>query len=290
MAEIGVVHLVRRKNGPVPFQRFLDSYLANAAGAKHELLIIFKGFGLSYQTAEYDRILEGVPHQRYFVPDFGFDIGAYLKVAKEQQYRYFCFFNSFSQILAPEWLGKMHDWITRTDVGMVGATGSYQSPLSDLQDYFLHGRRDTLWDYLRALKRQVRYFAVVRGRYSPFPNYHVRTNAFMVARETLTKLRFSTFLFKEDVYHFESGKDGMTRQIMNMKLSPVVVDKNGNGYEKERWHLAETFWIKNQQNLLVSDNQTLAYSSGSAGLRERLAFHAWRCWPDGTPRRDLPDY
>jgi len=288
MNELCVAHLVRKKNGIAPFKRFVDTYLANPAGADHELLIIFKGFPRPYETGEYDEVLRDVPHKRYFVADFGFDIGPYLKVAKNFQYRYFCFFNSFSRILAPDWLRNMHHWATQSGVGLVGATGSYQSLSSDFHAYRLIEKRRTLEDRLRTIKRFMLYLARIYGAFPPFPNYHIRTNAFMAARETLARLQFGTILFKWDAYRFESSKNSLTWQTINMNLSPIVVDRHGNGYGKERWFESETFWLKEQKNLLVADNQTLAYANGDAKLRERLAFHAWRRWPDGTPRDDFP--
>ena len=288
MNEVCVAHLVREKNGLAPFERFLGTYRANPAGAEHDLLIIFKGFSQSHVPDGYETALAGMPHKRYFVEDVGLDIGPYLEVARHLQYRYFCFFNSFSQILAPDWLRNMRHWITRPGVGIVGATASYQSVSSDFHDYRLIEKQETFKDRLRIIKRFILYLAKIHGRFPPFPNYHIRTNAFMAARETFSRLNQGKIRFKWDAYGFESGRNSLTWQIMRMGLSPIVVDKDGNGYEKEHWFESETFWLKEQKNLLVADNQTAAYAEGDSTLRTRLSFHAWRRWPDGTPRQDFP--
>jgi len=289
MNELCVAHLVREKNGPAAFKRFLDTYRANPAGVDHDLLIVFKGFSRRRQTEEYDRILAGVAHRRHFVADAGLDIGPYFQVVKDHDYRYFCFLNSFSRILSREWLRILHHWVKESGVGLAGATGSWQSVVSDYLDYqqFV-GDPKTLRERLRSIRRSFWYLRTVKGAFLPFPNYHIRTNAFVVAREVLAKLHIGAISGKWDAYRFESGTNGLSQQVQRLNLSPIVAGKDGEGYERERWPLAETFWLKNQGNLLVADNQTSNYASGDAALRERLAYMAWRCWPDGTRRESHP--
>ena len=288
MHEVCVAHLVREKNGIEPFKRFLDSYGGNSAELAHDLIIIFKGFSQARVPESYEALLAGIPHKRHFVEDVGLDIGPYLEVAKVFQYRYFCFFNSYSQILAKGWLRNMHHWVTKPGVGITGATASYQSVSSDFHDYRLIEKKETLKDRLRIIKRFILYLSKIHGRFPSFPNYHIRTNSFMVARDTLNSLKHAKIRFKWDAYAFESGKESLTRQIIRMGLSPIVVDKDGNGYEKEHWFESETFWLMDQKNLLVSDNQTAAFLKGNLALRTRLSFHAWRRWPDGKQREDFP--
>ncbi len=288
MHEVCVAHLVREKNGTEPFKSFLDSYRVNPAELAHDLLIIFKGFSQASVPESYEALLAGIPHKRHFVEDVGLDIGPYLEVARIFQYRYFCFFNSYSQILAKGWLRNMHHWVTQPGVGIVGATASYQSVSSDFHDYRLIEKQETFKDRLRIIKRFILYLAKIHGRFPPFPNYHIRTNAFMAARDTLSRLKQGKIRSKWDAYGFESGKNSLTWQIMRMGLSAIVVDKDGNGYAKEHWFESKTFWLKGQKNLLVSDNQTAAFMKGNVALRDRLSFHAWRRWPDGTPREDFP--
>ena len=57
MADLALVHLVRKANGPEPFRRFLESYRAVDAGAPHDLVLLLKGFA-SQQEA--DTLAEGV--------------------------------------------------------------------------------------------------------------------------------------------------------------------------------------------------------------------------------------
>jgi hypothetical protein len=286
--ELCVAHLVRRGNPISAFQEFLDSYARFPAGIAHDLLIILKGFSNDRQLSPYEALLDGIRHRRVFLKDVGFDVGAYLKVAREHDYRFFLFINSFSRIQVAGWLESMYRHAIEPGIGIVGATGSHQSISSDFHALRWESRpSQSQLRWIASLGwRHARFYLHIRDRFPAFPNYHVRTNAFLVSRAVLTGLRGSRISNKWDAYRYESGGDGMTQQILGAGLIPVVVGADGRAYRPAQWQDARTFWISDQENLLISDNQTRAYSEGSSGLRERLAFHAWRTRPDGTPRTD----
>ena len=287
--EICVVHLVRQSNDVSAFSDFLDSYRRFPAGVAHDLLIVFKGFSSPDAWVPYEALLAHVPHKRTRMLDFGYDVRPYVKVAREYPYRHFLFLNSFSQVLVPGWLEMLYSQVRRPGVGIVGATGSHQSNASDY--HVFKNDRPNLPAYKRALLplyRYLRYTLTIRGHFPGFPNYHIRTNAFMIARDVMARLRTELVLRKWHAYRFESSNEGMTRQIMAKGLLPLVVGADGRGYKPADWHEARTFWISRQENLIISDNQTRAYDKASPELRDRLAFHAWRRYPDGRPRTDVP--
>lgn len=289
MAAVGVVHLVRHANGLAALERFLASYRTQPAGAEHDLVLVLKGFpgGLS---AEYRLLLAGLSHRTLSLPDRGFDLEPYFRAAAELDYRWFCFLNSFSRPLVAGWLELLLRHAAAPGVGIVGATGSHQSVLSDAPQVIAEARPgEPAWrrPVMNALRR-VRYATSIRGRFLPFPNPHIRTNAFAAAREVLLRVRCPRLYGKWAAYRFESGVDGVTRQITAAGLRALVVGADGNGYAPTEWSQARTFWIAGQENLLVSDNQTRAYAEGGPALRERLAYFAWRRYPDGTPRREPP--
>lgn len=295
MTGVAVVHLVRRQNGAAPLERFLESYRAHPAGVAHELVILFKGFRGERGTRVYDYLLKGLPHRRLIVPDRGFDLHAYFTAVERLDYDYFCFLNSYSRILCASWLEKMHRWIILDGVGLVGATGSSQSIASGYLDH-VHAMRDLpllkriqtnakrmLADpRLSTLARQVTYVALNKvGIWRPardfplFPNYHLRTNAFMGARQTLRRVRLGPMRMKLSAYKFESGKTSLTIQVLKLGLRVLVVGRDGDGYEPERWHLSNTFWQAGEENLLVADNQTEAYLAAAPAARAKFAQYAW---------------
>ena len=60
-----------------------------------------------------------------------------------------------------------------------------------------------------------------------FPNYLVRTNGFMASREVLLRVRIKPVVFKLSAFMLESGHRGLTRQVMDMNLKALVVDRIG---------------------------------------------------------------
>ncbi len=295
MVEVGVVHLVRKKNGIAPFEKFLGSYLERPAGLPHDLVLIFKGFRRRRGTEEYDRLLAGIPHKRLFMYDYGFDLTSYFMAVERLGYRYFCFLNSFSRILDVDWLIKLRRWIAAEGVGLVGATGSYESftathlersrMLSTLGPMArLRWRIEHVLNNVNPQLVMLRAAAWALGglglwdpaRYFPaFPNYHIRTNAFMASRETLSQIRVWLMAFKLSAFVFESGHESLTNQIIRLGLRPLVVARTGEAFEKEQWHLSNTFRQAMQENLLVADNQTDAYEEANAEGRMELSRQAW---------------
>ncbi len=272
MSDVFVVHLVRKKNGIQPFRAFLESYAYHPAGMPHNLLILYKGFSNEAEIKPYEQLLKGTLHTKLLISDVGYDLNAYFLAAEYSNSSYLCFLNSFSLVQADDWLLKLYRQITKPGIGLVGATGSWGS--------ILPGRLTTkkappLWKkLLRPLAwRAIR--AYFRLYFEPFPNFHIRTNGFMVSRDTMLKVRRGMLLTKMHAYRLESGKNSFTRQIDRMGLEAIVVGKDGVGYSKNKWDFSNTFWSQTQSNLLIADNQTKKYDSADGEQRSRLEHFAW---------------
>ena len=74
---------------------------------------------------------------------------------------------------------------------------------------------------------------------------------------------------------FEHGNTGMTNQIIQLGLRPLLVNKHGAGYEIKEWREARTFWTNDQENLLVRDNQTMKYELADKQRKDELIYAAW---------------
>jgi hypothetical protein len=111
--------------------------------------------------------------------------------------------------------------------------------------------------------------------YSPFPAPHLRTNAFLIRRKVMLRLKTWDMSVKNDAYRFESGKQGMSNQILQMGLKVLVAGRNGRAYEPDAWPLSETLFQGDQHNLLLSDNHTRDYAAGNAFRRALLSRLAW---------------
>jgi hypothetical protein len=272
MLDICVVHLVRRKNGIEPFRSFIESYLENSAGIDHELIIVYKGFHQKDDINPYEELLIDVSHSYLRIADFGFDLRSYFIAAEKCSSKYCCFLNSFSVILDKDWLLKLYQHISQPGVGLVGVTGSWGSIG---HSRILKKENTPYWRQLaRFLAKYLKKF-FIKPFFFRFPNYHIRTNGFMIMRDTMLKIRRGILFTKIQAYFLESGKHSITKQVELMGLKSVVVGKNGKGYEKNEWDISDTFWRRAQENLLISDNQTRKYDSADPNWKQKKEFFAW---------------
>jgi hypothetical protein len=302
VADTGVIYLYRFAEGTTPVRTFLDSYRAHPAGLDHDLHIILKGFP-NQQARDAARASFGaLAINTMEVDDSGYDIGSYIAAAKSAANRKLLFLNTFSEILADNWLGYFDAAMSRPGVGLVGATGSWQSissgyeaalwrvlhrPIHYLNQYFgtaasgldksAGANGAGAADIRRLLRRigRISLYPLRLCQFARYPNPHIRTNAFMIERELFLSLRTAPLKTKIDVYKFESGRRSMTKQIMARGLQPVVVDRSGKAYNIPEWKSSSTFWIDLQANLLIGDNQTSSYAKASAQRRKVLKNYAW---------------
>ena len=304
MAVIGVIYLYRFAEGELSARTFIESYRAHSAGIEHDLHVILKGFPDEIACAAARALFAPLSAHPIELDDTGYDIGSYLAAARQVANKRLVFLNTFSEILADDWLAHLDAALNRPDVGLVGATGSLQAlgsayeaallrlaywmrhPVRYVGSYFEAAPRSSAGAALprrswRDVALKIRGLADVYelGRY---PNPHIRTNAFMIDRERFLSLGRKHFRRKADVYKFESGRHSMTNQLLEAKLKSLVVDRSGRTYSIEDWRSSSTYWTDSQENLMIADNMTRKYALGSKELRQLLEHYAWRppaAWP-----------
>jgi hypothetical protein len=291
---LALVHLVREANGEGPLQQFLESYRRHPAGIDHELVLLLKGFS---GRATIDRYAELAGGARWIaVPDAGFDIGAYFVAARTLTHDHVCFVNSFSVVQAGEWLAQLSRPVIDGAAGMVGATGSWASQRSYQRFYLGLGGPYAAWlgDRRRFMallarlnppgqgSRTARHYAVTAldmarrcAAFEGFPAHHLRTNAFCLPRAVMLAATPGRQRAKFDAYRLESGRKSLTNQVEALGLRVVVTGRDGRLYEPAEWARSRTFWQREQENLLVADNQTRVYANGDDETRAGLAAFAW---------------
>lgn len=149
-------------------------------------------------------------------------------------------------------------------VGLVGATGSWQSHYTTVfkkHKIFYEFDKSVVYNF-RKYKLFLKAVFFWRFLFGAFPSPHIRTTAFIIKPEIFFQLsnkqRFKT---KFDAYIFENGRNSLTNQLLHKGFKILVIDNKGIHYEIGKWHLSKTFWISNQENLLISDNQTRIYDN-----------------------------
>jgi hypothetical protein len=297
------VHLVRKGGDLESFERFLASYVENESGAPHRLVLLAKGFRSPADVRPYEQVAGSLLHETVQVSDAGFDLTAYATVVNRLDCDQLCFLNSNSVILDTGWLAKLRGALT-PDVGIVGATGSWNSAFSSSR-YFLHlpsayaelfpdrawlraqlyalgtageencATAPSFWSKIGTAIRENAGTFYVQFAFQPFPARHIRTNAFLVRSDVLRRVKIWPLHWKQQAWRLESGRGGITSQIEKMGLRALVVGRDGVAYEPHEWHRSATLWQERQQNLLVADNQTEVYESGDIDRRTVLSRLAW---------------
>jgi hypothetical protein len=284
MADLCVVHLVRHANGWEPFERFMRSYEEHPAGIEHDLVTVFKGFPNHAIPPDYLERLAPLGGKVLVLDDVGFDIGSYWGTAHLLPYESFCFLNSFSVILDTGWLAKLARHHSQP-VGIVGASGSWESHLTGWGEHLRQGLLVPPWRIARdpfPARRLtardkawlIREWLRIRAGFPPFPNPHIRTNAFLIRRDLLLDIEVGDLSVKADALRFESGRRSLTRQVLGRGLQVIVVGRDGAAYPPSDWHASHTFRSGDQTNLMVSDNRTEEWIVTASPLKERQAIGA----------------
>jgi hypothetical protein len=119
---VTVVFLAYLPYGAEPVARFFRSYDRHPAGFEHELLVVTKGDGpLAVHTPK------GVASVLQ-APDDCRDLGTYLWTVRRTRADRYLFLNTSTIIYGDDWLLKLNSHLGGP-VGIVGATGSYESRL-----------------------------------------------------------------------------------------------------------------------------------------------------------------
>lgn len=248
---IAVFYLARGRDADFArsVERFAASYAGHEAGVAHRLCVVFKGFDTAAAQDQARRALSALPHAEIAVADAGFDLGAYAAAARQADAARLCFLNTGSEVLCHDWLAKLSVAHDQDGAGLVGATGSFESLQGDAPPF------DT---------------------FGAFPNPHLRSNAFMVARDLFLDLtKGAVFGDKADAYLFESGPQSMTRRVLERGRQVLVVGRNGRFYPPRWWPLSDTFRQGTQHNLLVGDNQTRAFDALKWPEKRQVSLQTW---------------
>jgi hypothetical protein len=268
MKNVAALYLCWPPAGAECLRRFIESYDAHPAGIEHNLYIILNDYTGQEEVRDLltDLIAEG--HHFLTTPFPMLDLAAYRWASTKIHEKYVCFMTAYARILHPGWLAKLHAALELPGVGYVGATGSWESHLTNRTTYALR-----TGDY-SDLPTVEKYF-------SNWPNPHIRNTACLIERERwldpelwgpfdagppqvldlefdLKNPRKETGLFrmsKCDTLLLESGLAGLPKHLAKQGLRQLVVGQDGV-YEEADWAKSRTYRTGEQENLTVADNQT----------------------------------
>ena len=229
------------------FSSFVISYKRFHAGVDHDLFILLKGFEHDFLIKrEACDLFRTIRCTQLDVADNRFDLGAYQASLASIEHKMLCMLNTNSEILCEDWLLKLFNNMRQEGVGIVSATGSYES------------------------------LAALGSDFPGFPNIHLRSTAFMLRRDDFLKVVGDRPLRnKREAWVLESGAEGFTRYMYSIGKDALMVGRNGRGYTWPWWSESEVFRLGNQDNLLVHDNVTRAFDGMSYDERCVVAQATW---------------
>lgn len=309
MSDLCLVHLVWKPLGPSHLERFLTAYRTMPAGCEHRLVVVMNGF-TGDELPDWRALLAGVDHEELVLEQSVQDIAAYQAAAARLRATYLCFCNSYSEPLVPGWLAMLREHASRDGIGLVGATGSWESHRTNLERFvspsgFLRaglsrlrgdgspattvggapsGQAKVSRSPLQKLAGYRQELARARADFDLFPSPHLRTNGFMVRRDLLLDLDCEPIREKYDALRFESGRRGLTRQVESRGLRAMVVGRDGRAFPPAEWWRCGAFRSGRQENLLISDNRTREFDALRPTERERVVLNTWGRTPEATER------
>lgn len=224
-------------------EKFFDSYREKKAGIQHSLTIIVKNCTVQNSLKKIQHIASEFNAKIIELPDDGWDFGAYFRAAKiiDSELCFFC--GGYVQILTDNWLSKFYNAFKQDNsVKLVGAMGSWGD-----------------------------------SKQERFPNYHIRTTAFMIDRKLILDYANSHKFpeTKEDTYEIEHGKTSLTNFILTKGYKAVVVNSDGKVFFPEDWIESKTFRCPERPKSMFADRHTAMYDISDDNHREFLERNSW---------------
>jgi len=127
---------------------------------------------------------------------------------------------------------------------------------------------------LYELQQKTKY----ESQIAKFPNYHIRTNAFIIDRNMYIKYINVKSIpkYKMDTFCVESGKYSLTNFILNNKYNIGVLGQDEILYKKEDWDKSRTFFSPDTSNIIIKDKFDDYYKNLTTIDKSLTEFGVWR--------------
>jgi hypothetical protein len=274
---VSVIHLIWLPYGIALFEQFIASYIQFESGVEHELVLLFNGVNEKEAIQPYLSVIDkyNIPYSTLVHLGACQDLDAYFWAAGQLHSSYVIFLNSYVEFLAAGWLRCFMQHAAH-DVGLLGATGSWQSYYrSALDGNWKWERHKAFFENCKKYRKFLKAIFWWSRFFYDFPNPHLRSNAFLIKRELFLSLKHKPLKNKFMAYVLESGKKSLTNQVLRKGLKVLLIDRSGNAYLQEQWRESDVFWRGSQVNLLIADNQTGLYNKADKENKRKMTQSAW---------------
>lgn len=241
----------------------IDCTEKNQQIPKYTLNILAKGW--ENKEDEYSKLCKiAEKHNAKIIdlPDSGFDLGAYFLAANQLKSDYILCLVSSSIILNDNWLIKfVNAYKNNKKLGLLGACGSWEKTPNPwyfwrdkLKKYSKNSLCETIIKNIKKYKYKIKIKLLFNKNLS-LPNYHVRTNAFMIKRSLYIEFikKYGIPKSKLDCYCLESAYKSLTKFVLNKKMQVGVLGKDGKVYPPEEWKNSKTYTSSDLSNVIIKD-------------------------------------
>jgi hypothetical protein len=256
-------------------KQFFSHYENYVPGCPHRLIVVTKGWDGVFGLSEVHRLAGRFTAEIIELPDDGLDWGAYIRIAPTLQDEWVCMLNSFSQPVVKNWLDLLRFGAIEAGVGVVGATGSWESNLTS--GIYSPWNFKTLAQYpIRLAYGYYRYLSK-KNIFPSYPNPHLRSNALFLKSELFKNFCKARSIpsTKEEALTLECGVKSLTNYVILMGLDVRVVGADGRSFCPQEWGGSKTFRTPGQPNLLIHDNRTRLYDSSDRFLKRAIERATW---------------
>ena len=264
--DIVVVYLFSKYDSKKSIFNFIKNYKKFKSGKKHKLIICFKGSFNNSLEKKIKKLIHPNKFRTYVDPNVNdYDWGSYRRIASFNKKNIMFFFNCHSYPVVDNWLKKFYDNFGYKVV--LAPTGSFQSLTSSCLNgmYFNNFIKSFYYGILN-----LRYFKL-------FPNPHIRSNCYMISAKDYINLDLNVCNYKVDTWKNESGRNGMTQQLLKKGYKIYVINKKGEKIKMHEWKKSETYAYKNQSQLIIEDKHTREYNKLD---KRKKFFYSVNCWGD----------
>lgn len=264
-----VVYLCYYKNNFTHVNNFISNYKKYKSGIKHNLLICFKNLDhekIIFLKKKFKKI-----KYNFVIDNFGdFDIGSYFRLAKKFNEKDLFFIGSYSYPVINNWLKIIYKNFSNNT--LISSAGSYQSLTSDAFNNSYRYNKNFIFNFFLQIIfffKNIIYFPI-------FPNPHVRTNCFLIKAKDLLKYPYKlNYKRKFHCWQFESGRLSLTNFLKKKRFNIIVVNSDGNIFNKNSWKYSGTYFYKKQKNIIIRDKHTDLFDNSNKKDRLKLEKMVW---------------
>jgi hypothetical protein len=293
--KIDIIYIARGADwGVETAQKFFKSYMEHPAGCEHNLLVAAKAWENDPQGYEkLKQLAQSCGAKIVDLPDDGFCFGAHFRAAQLSDADYIFPMTSTSQILQDDWLLKFKKAFEENKKLKHAGTGGFWALLNEpsIKDFINENSKRKFGNkksLARSIYKKLEYLKdidlVLKEKFQPpFPNYLIRSNAYMICRKMYLEFmeKYGIPKNKFEACQLESGVyKGLSKFVERKGFKIGVLGADGRLYKKHEWPESKTGFAPDLSNVIIKDWHYDNYLS--ADPQTKLVLDKW-AWENGPP-------